>query len=261
MSDTVALNYRETGSDQPVFILHGMFGSLSNLGLLGRSLTEHYRVIMVDLRNHGDSPHHPEMNYPVMADDIVRLMDNLNIESAHLIGHSMGGKIAMQVALNQPQRVNKLIVADIAPVLYKADRHDEILEGLSALHHAPLASRKEADQVLAQFVDEAGVRAFLLTNLARDKQTGTLRLKLNIEAVIDNYFDQLTLAPTGTAYSGSTLFIRGADSNYIQERNHQVIFQLFPNAKIETIENTGHWLHAEKPAEFNQLVQHFLKTT
>ncbi|TNF06416.1 MAG: alpha/beta fold hydrolase [Gammaproteobacteria bacterium] len=251
------LNYQIQGAGEPVILMHGMFGSLSNLGLVGRALIDRYQVISVDLRNHGESPHAMEMDYPCMADDIVELMDHLDIPQAHLLGHSMGGKVGMQLALNQPEKVGKLIVADIAPVDYKPDRHGGVLEGLKALAHTRPASRQQANEILAEHVQESGVRAFLLKNLVR-ADDGHFDLRLYLEGILANYYDTLTLAPTGNPFSGPTLFIKGADSAYIQDKHRETVMRLFPNAQLKIIANAGHWLHAEKPDTFNRIVTQFL---
>lgn len=251
------LNYQIQGAGEPVILMHGMFGSLSNLGLVGRALIDRYQVISVDLRNHGESPHAMEMDYPCMADDIIELMDHLDIPQAHLLGHSMGGKVGMQVALNQPEKVGKLIVADIAPVDYKPDRHGGVLEGLKALAQTRPTSRQQANELLAEHVQESGVRAFLLKNLVR-ADDGHFDLRLYLEGILANYYDTLTLAPTGTPFSGPTLFIKGADSAYIQDKHRETVMRLFPNAQLKIIANAGHWLHAEKPDTFNRIVEQFL---
>ena len=238
--------------------MHGMFGSLSNLGLIARALSENYTVISVDLRNHGESPHSKEMDYSCMANDIIELMDTLNLGMATLIGHSMGGKVGMQVALNHPKRVHKLIVADIAPVEYKPDRHGGVLEGLTALTETRPTARKSADQLLATYVHEASVRAFLLKNLIRSKD-GKFDLRLYMDGIVANYDNTLTLAPTGSPFLGPTLFIKGADSAYIQDKHRSEILRLFPNVQLKIIANTGHWLHAEKPETFNKIVGNFLR--
>lgn len=240
--------------------MHGMFGSLSNLGVIGRVLADKYKVVAVDLRNHGESPHSLEMNYPCMANDVIKLMDDLAIRKAALLGHSMGGKIAMQIALNHPNRVNKLIVADIAPVTYKPDRHGGVLEGLQALSETRPASRKQADQLLSTHVEENSVRAFLLKNLVKE-EGGRFSLRLYMEGIIGNYYDTLTLAPTGKPFSGPTLFIKGADSAYILDQHRDEVLRLFPKVQLKVIANTGHWLHAEKPDTFNKIVLDFLEQT
>jgi len=263
------LNYSDTAPQQqhsreyPVILMHGMFGSLSNLGPIGRHLTKHgYRVIAVDMRNHGLSPHEHNMSYADMAADIIELMDSLNIERAHLLGHSMGGKVGMQVAMNYPQRVAKLIVADIAPVTYAADRHNAVLDGLQALSNTELASRQQADEVLADYEPEVGIRAFLLKNLYRYKDAkghDHFGLRLNLTSVLANYVDVLTLAPSGESFDGAVLFLKGADSAYIQDKHRQTIETLFPHSQLHIIDGTGHWLHAEQPIVFNQHCLNFLE--
>ena len=186
------LNYVSQGSGQPVVLMHGMFGSLSNLGVVGRALADQYQVIAVDMRNHGESPHSMTMDYPAMAVDIVELLDDLALPKAHLLGHSMGGKVAMQVALNQPDRVASLMAADIAPVTYQPDRHGGVLAGLSALAEARPSSRQQADQLLAQHVSEPGVRAFLLKNLRR-ADDGRFDLLLYLDGILANYHETLSL--------------------------------------------------------------------
>lgn len=255
------LNYLEQGADNsqaPVVILiHGMFGSLSNLGVLARPLVDHCRVISVDLRNHGDSPHKQIMDLPSMAADIVQLMDDLAISSATLIGHSLGGKVAMQVALNSPSRVNGLVVADIAPVTYQGGQ-DQALAALQALSGVQVESRSAADKLLSDYVEEPGVRAFLLKNLARDS-SGGYSLKLNISSIVENYSTTLVAAPTGDTFSGPTLFLKGETSAYIQDKHQPVIRQMFPRARLEVVAGAGHWLHAEKPREVNELIAAFLE--
>lgn len=251
------LNYQIQGAGEPVILMHGMFGSLSNLGLVGRALADRYQVISVDMRNHGESPHSMEMDYPCMADDIVELLDHLDIAKAHLLGHSMGGKVGMQVALNQPERVARLIVADVAPVDYKPDRHGGVLAGLETLAQTRPTTRQQADELLQEYVNEPGVRAFLLKNLVRAAD-GHFDLKLYLEGILANYYETLTLAPTGTPFNGPTLFIKGADSAYIQDKHRETMMRLFPNARLEIIADTGHWLHAEKPDIFNRMVAEFL---
>lgn len=252
------LNYSIQGEGQPIILMHGMFGSLSNLGVVERDLSNHYKVISVDLRNHGESPHSMEMDYPVMAADIIELMDDLKLPQAHLLGHSMGGKIAMQVALNNPARVDKLMSADIAPVTYQPDRHGGVLDGLKALADARPTSRKEADQLLANYVKESFTRAFLLKNLVREDD-GRFGLRLYMDSILSNYYDTLTLAPTGQPFSGPTLFIKGENSAYIQDKHKEIVLRMFPNAQLKVIAGAGHWLHAEKPETFNKIVRGFLE--
>lgn len=250
------LNYSEQGSGEPVVLMHGLFGSQSNLGVLARELAAHYWVISVDLRNHGLSPQSDEMNYPVMAADIIELLDELQIEQARLVGHSMGGKVGMQIALSAPQRVRALVVADIAPVTYRA-HHDAVLDGLELLWNEPPLSRAQAAEILQPYVAEELTRAFLLKNLYR-REDGRFGLKINLPAILENYTPKLSAAPEGEPFSGPVLFVKGELSAYIQEKHRQLIVALFPAAQLKIIPQTGHWLHAEKPQVFNKLVARFL---
>ena len=261
------LNYsRQSGDDllagqensPAVILIHGMFGSLSNLGVLARSLTADYQVISVDLRNHGDSPHESLMDLPSMAADIVELMDDLGLASATLIGHSLGGKVSMQVALNNSDRVSELVVIDIAPVTYDS-RQDAALDALNLLAENHITSRRDADSLISKHIIEAPVRAFLLKNLARNPE-GEFRLKLNLASINQNYASTLVSAPTGQAYGGPTLFLKGEHSAYIQEKHRPVMQQLFPHSQVEVVADTAHWLHAEKPEAVNALIRAFIAT-
>lgn len=261
---SVALNHRISGQGEPLILLHGLFGSLENLGGIARRLEDGWQIHALDERNHGSSPHTDDMDYPAMAEDVVAYLDARGIEKASLLGHSMGGKVAMQVALKHPERVQSLIVADISPVTYKA-HHDAILEGMQQMDLRGVKSRTEADARLAEFVEMAGVRQFLLKNLERipaqeqvDDEV-TFRWRLNLP-VIDACYGKLAAAPEGHGpFEGPVLFIKGADSAYIQEKHRDTIRTLFPGAELKIIEGTGHWLHAEKPDAFAMLCRRFLE--
>lgn len=260
---SVELNHRITGEGPPLILLHGLFGSLDNLGGIARRLEDQWQIHALDARNHGQSPHTDTMDYPAMAADVLAYMDRHGLEKASLLGHSMGGKVAMQVALAAPDRVSRLIVADIAPVTYQA-RHDAILEGLTGIHLADVTSRKDADDLLADFVETPGVRQFLLKNLERiprdEQQAGgpTFRWRLNL-SVINACYGNLAKAPEGEGpFEGPVLFLKGADSAYIQEKHREAIERLFPAAQLRIIQDTGHWLHAEKADTFAALCRRFL---
>ena len=260
---TVALNHRITGEGSPLILLHGLFGSLDNLGGIARRLEDQWQIHALDERNHGSSPHTDTMDYPAMARDVVAYMDEQGLDKVSLLGHSMGGKVAMQVALQSPERVDKVIVADIAPVSYKP-RHDAILEGLSTIDLTAVSSRQDADRLLAGFVEEPGVRQFLLKNLERipreQQEEGgpVFRWRLNLP-VIEACYANLAKAPEGDGpFTGPVLFLKGADSAYIQEKHREAIEGLFPEAQLRIIEGTGHWLHAEKADSFTALCRRFL---
>lgn len=256
------LNYKQYSTEgEPLLILHGMLGNLNNWSAQSRRFAEHFAVYALDARNHGGSPHTPEMDYPAMSADVLAFMDQHGLERAHILGHSMGGKTAMQLALDAPDRLLKLVVADMAPVAYGGERgeHDEIFAGLQAIQLPTLESRTEADKVLAGWVDDEIVRQFLLGNLMRNEDGG-FAWRINLE-VIHNSYPLLRAAVSGPApYNGPVLFVRGGRSDYVLPEYEARIFELFPKAVIETIPHTGHWLHAEKPDSFNDIVNTFLRS-
>ena len=252
----VNLHHRITGTGQPLVMLHGLFGSQENLGAISRLLAEQYQIHGLDLRNHGRSPHTQAHSYPLMVDDVIAYMDHQGLERAHFIGHSMGGKTAMQLALTHPQRVERLVVLDIAPVLYKP-HHQQILEGLQSLNLAALSSRTEADQQLAAYVPELAVRQFLLKNLVK---AGPDRFgwRINLEALTRNYQEIMVGQQHQPPFPRPALFIKGGDSDYIQAEHWSKIQELFPAAVMRIIPRTGHWLHAEKPEVVAAAARRFL---
>ncbi|MBU1439465.1 MAG: alpha/beta fold hydrolase [Gammaproteobacteria bacterium] len=245
-----------TGQGEPLVLIHGLFGSYENLGVIARALQPQFKLINLDLRNHGRSPRAEDMCYQQLAVDVFDTLDTLDIENFAVLGHSMGGKVAMQMALSQPTRIKKLILADISPVVNEP-RHQRILKGLAAIDLALLTDRKHADSLLQPYVDELGVRQFLLKNLYKDANE-QFQWRFNLQALVTNY-EQLLAAPEATGpYLGETLFIKGGNSDYIQAAHQPQILALFPNASVKIIQGTGHWLHAEKPAAFTKIVSDFL---
>ncbi|WKE67195.1 alpha/beta fold hydrolase [Gallaecimonas kandeliae] len=249
------LNYQQRGQGPDVILVHGLFGSLDNLGNLGRALEDAFTVTTVDLRNHGKSFHSEEMSLAAMAGDLLGLMDQLGIEKAHLVGHSLGGKVVMQLALNHPERVDKLVVADIAPVTYRHSNHDSVFAALTQVDPAQYQSRKEVEAAVAQHILEPGVRQFILKNL--QKGDDGYYWRLNVPVLAHRYPDILQ-GPQGRPFSGPTLFIKGSESDYLTGDHAGAVQSLFPTAKLKVISGTGHWLHAEKPLVFNKLVRDFL---
>jgi pimeloyl-ACP methyl ester carboxylesterase len=251
------LHHTQLGSGDPLLVLHGLLGSHHNLLPACRKFAEHFHVFAIDQRNHGHSPHHEEMHYDAMADDIARFMDRHNLAAAHVLGHSMGGKTAMQFALNHPARVRKLVVVDIAPRAYHP-RHDTLIRALRELTPAELHSRHEADVALAHAVPEKSLRQFLLKNLMPDGHGG-YRWRINLDSIAANYYGSLREAVRGsTPFPGETLFLLGGKSDYVGETDRAGIKKLFPRAEFETIAEASHWVHAEKPAEFADAVLRFL---
>lgn len=255
------LNFKQYSSDgAPLLILHGLFGSLQNWAWHCKKFAEHFSVYALDMRNHGASPHDGDMNYQLMAKDVLEFMEDHQLQSAHILGHSMGGKVAMQLALMAPERVKLLVIADVAPVHYggKRGEHDEIFEGLCAVDVDVLASRSDADAQLAAYVDDEVVRQFLLSNLTRS-DSGGFRWRINLPVLKASY-PKLREAPVAdAAYSGEVLFVRGDLSEYILPQHKDEVLRLFPKAKVKTITQTGHWLHAEKPETFYRIVSDFLR--
>ncbi len=245
-----------TGQGQPLVLIHGLFGSFENLGVIARALQDQFQLINIDLRNHGRSPHTDMMDYPQMANDVVATLQQLGIKKYAVLGHSMGGKVAMQMALSQPAPISKLILADISPV-QSEPRHQRILQGLAAIDLSALKDRKHADTLLQPFVDELAVRQFLLKNLYKDDRE-QFQWRFNLPALLANY-EALLAAPTAIGpFTGETLFIKGGNSDYIQAAHQAHILSLFPNASVKIIQGTGHWLHAEKPTVFSKIVADFL---
>ncbi len=237
-----------------VLLLHGLFGGGDNLGSLGRALSTRHRVLLVDLRNHGRSPHADDCSLTAMAADIAALLRRFDITSCAVVGHSLGGKVAMQLALAAPAQVTRLVVADIAPVDYPA-HHQPVFAALRGVDLARVERRSDAELQLARQLDDAGLRAFLLKNLVREESG--FRWRINLDALERNY-GQFTVAPQGAPWPGPTLFIRGGDSDYIRAEHESAMRARFPAFELATIPGAGHWLHGERPAEFNRLVGDFL---
>lgn len=252
------LNFRRQGHGQAVILIHGLFGSLDNLNNLANALSEHYDVVSVDLRNHGHSPRSAEMDYPLMAQDILALITQLELTQPWLIGHSMGAKVAMMTAGLAPELIAGLVVADMAPVAYSDARHADVFAGLTAVAAAACANRKAADALLAEHINLPGVRQFLLKSFVPHATKAADSWRFNVAALIENY-PHITGWPGVTpAYQGSILFIKGAESDYLLPEYQAQVLAQFPKATAKVIPETGHWLHAEKPQLFNRLVMDFL---
>ncbi|WP_416867968.1 MAG: alpha/beta fold hydrolase [Imperialibacter sp.] len=253
MSDK-KLFFRKLGQGKPLIILHGLFGASDNWLTIGKSLSEHFEVYLVDQRNHGQSFHDPEHNFDVMAEDLANFIKDNNITQPIVLGHSMGGKVAMNYALSHPGELEKLIVVDISPRGYKV-HHDQILEGLKSIDLSSLDSRKEADDQLAKYVPNVGERQFLLKSLSR---TGDgFEWKINV-AAIDNNIGLIVGEIDGEPNPVPTLFIDGENSNYIRDIDLPIIKKLFPDSQVVTIKNAGHWVHAEQPEAFLETLMAFL---
>ncbi|TDS19248.1 pimeloyl-ACP methyl ester carboxylesterase [Maribacter caenipelagi] len=237
------------GEGKPLCILHGFLGMLDNWKTLGTIYAENgFCVHLIDQRNHGKSFHSPDFNYDTLADDFLNYLNAHNIENTALIGHSMGGKTAMQFACSHPDRVNKLIIADIAPKYYPP-HHQEIINGLNAIDTTNLKSRKDADEQLKKHISNAGIRQFLLKNLDRDEDK-KLCFKFNLEVLSEKMEEIGDNINSTDSFDGPTLFLRGDKSEYVTKNDTEIIHRHFPKATVETIDNAGHWLHAENPEQF-----------
>ncbi len=246
------------GQGQPFIILHGFLGMSDNWKTLGKRFNEQgYEVHLVDQRNHGRSFHDEEFNYEVLIQDLKQYCDSYKLGDIVLLGHSMGGKVAMLFAIKYPQMISKLIVADISPRFYPV-HHNSILEGLSALDFEMIKTRKDADLVLSNYVSEFGIRQFLLKNLYW-VENGQLGLRINLIALKDNVEEIGEELPTNSIFEGDTLFLRGDKSDYINHNDEAIIKAHFPNALVITINNAGHWLHAENPKDFFEEVMKFVR--
>lgn len=239
------LNVTEAGAGAPLVLLHGLFGAARNLGVLTRALSSSYRVIALDLRNHGDSPHDPRMDYAVMAQDVAETLAAMGLSRVRLCGHSMGGKTAMMLALSRPDLVDHLAVMDIAPVCYPHDYAD-LAQAMLAIPLSPHLTRAEAERGLVAVAKEAPMRAFLLNNLVLGAQPHWRVGLQEISANMENLF-RWDDPPGARLYNGPALFLCGGASNYVTVASEPAIRQRFPQARIEFIANASHWLHADKP--------------
>ncbi len=249
------LHYRNIGEGEPLIILHGLFGSADNWQTLGKKFAENFSVYFVDQRNHGHSPHTEEFNYEVMADDLYELITDLGLSQVNLIGHSMGGKTCIEFAKNHSHLIKKMIIVDISNKAYPP-HHDILLDGMNNMDLTIVKSRSDADLYLSQTISDIGVRQFLLKNLYWI-EPGQLAWRINLpvlsrkigEIVDEIKFDHIDVP---------TLFIRGGRSNYILESDYKMIHSKFTSSEILTIEEAGHWVHAESPVVFYQMVMDFL---
>ncbi len=241
------------GTGKPLLVLHGFLGMSDNWRTMGKRWADHLEVHLIDLRNHGRSFHSDVFSYADMTADLTAYCDHHQLKQAIVLGHSMGGKLAMHYATTKPEQVKKLIVADIAPKAYPP-HHDHILEGLMDAHTHPPQSRSDADQRLSQFVKDQGTRLFLLKNLYRTPDGFALRINA---PVLQSQVRQVMMA-TDANYAGPALFLAGEKSDYILPQDHEQIALQFPQAIIKTIPKAGHWLHAENPVAFAAEVADFL---
>ena len=251
------LHSKIVGQGEPLLILHGFLGMSDNWKTLGNRFASMYEVHLIDQRNHGRSFHADDFSYEVLVDDLSNYIKHHNLEKVNLLGHSMGGKTVMLFAVTYPEKVNKLIVADIAPKFYP-NHHEAILEGLNAIDFSKQKSRTEIEDVLKNFIPEVGIRQFLLKNIYRETKE-QLAFRFNLESLIANYDEVGVSLPSLAQFDGETLFLRGENSGYITESDTNLINAHFAKAEVVTVKNAGHWLHAENPNDFYDYVVSFLE--
>ena len=255
---SLQLHFREFSEGPPLIILHGIFGSGENWLTVSKKFSEKFRVFLPDQRNHGRSPHSPDFGYYELVEDLRQFADQRGIEKFFLIGHSMGGKVAMRFAAEFPNRLAGLVVVDIAPRLYQP-HHQNVIAGLKAVDIEHSQSRAEAEQAMATHIEEEDVRQFLLKNLYR-KEDGKFAWRINLP-VLEKAVETIGENPEPIVpVSVPALFVRGANSRYIREEDEAGIRLRFPHAQIATINGAGHWVQAEKPQEFAALVMDFLQS-
>lgn len=250
------LFYREFGQGNPVIILHGLFGFSDNWQTIAKGLADTHLVVTPDLRNHGRSPHVPTISYPEMAEDLKAFMEVHWMFSAAVVGHSMGGKVAMQLALSHPDMVERLVVVDIAPGQAE-DNHSSIFDALRGMDLSKIKTRQEAETYLSERIPDTGTRQFLLKNITRERD-GSYSWKMNLPALWEHFDDILAPVHGDDSFDKPTLFVRGSRSNYIKDDDLPLIKSFFPQAKLVTVEDAGHWVHADKPVELLGILKEFL---
>lgn len=248
------LNALQAGDGPSVVLLHGLFGAARNFGAIQRALSPRFRVVALDMRNHGDSPHGADMRYPTQAEDVRETLQSLGIEKAAIIGHSMGGKAAMAMALRWPDMVGRVLVSDIAPVIYQHG-NTTFTSAMRAIELTPALTRRQADEALAATVADPTLRPFLLQNLIFGRQP---HWRIGLEEIAAAIPDLEGWVELPGAYAGPSLFVSGAQSTYVLPEHRPVIKALFPSARFVAVKNAGHWVHADNPSGFLSVTEAFL---
>ena len=258
------LYYRAFGKGYPVLVFHGLYGSSDNWQTIGKQLSDKHTVIIPDLRNHGQSFHSDEMDFESMSHDILKLYKKLNLKKCIVMGHSMGGKLAMKLALDHPERVEKLIIIDVAPKSYLKgyskhyEFHKNVVNIMNSMDLSSIGSRREAEDIMKQRLLSERTVKFLLKNLKSDKKEG-FKWRLNMNAIHRNLYKLIDgNEEEAGSYIDPALFIKGANSDYILENDYELIYKIFPKADIQSIENAGHWVHAEQPEKFLEIIKQFI---
>ena len=252
------INFKSTGQGEDLLILHGLFGSGRNWQNIARQLSAHHRVYTIDLRNHGDSGHSDSMSYPQMMEDLHNFIRQQSLDQVKLLGHSMGGKVAMAFALKYEELVRSLIVVDIAPTNYEHE-FDRLIDAMLEVDLPRLKNRQEADVMLQPRISDAGLRLFLLQNLV--VREGCFQWRINLPA-IKRSLGNISSFPdieVGCQYRGPSMFLRGEKSDYILPEHHHSLHSLFPNSRIDTVDGAGHWPHAEQPTLTLSAIENFLQ--
>ena len=248
----------ENKNGTPLVILHGLLGMSDNWITLGKKFALDRPVHLLDMRNHGHSFHHEQMNYNAMAEDIKVYLDHHSLKKIDLLGHSMGGKVAMLFACKYPENVHKLVVADISPRAY-SDHHQNIFKAINSINLAKIVSRKDAEQILDSQIKDFGTKQLILKNLYR-KNEHSFRWRFHLNAIEEQISNIVAPIESHRTFSGKTLFVRGTKSDYIQSGDMALINKHFPNSSVVGIKNAAHWLHAEKPIDFYNEVVSFLNS-
>ncbi len=249
------LHFQTLGKGDPLILLHGVFGSSDNWISVAKALAESFKLYLVDQRNHGKSPHSPDFSYKAMEEDLLELIDAEEMIEPNIMGHSMGGKTAMNFACHHPGKTGKLVVIDIAPKFYKP-HHQKIFQGFHSINLSQLVSRKEADEKLSEFIGDFMTRQFLLKNLSRNSHG--FNWKINLEAIEENIDKLGNGLNSRDHFQGPTLFIGGELSDYILEEDRELIHTHFPNSQIDTIAGAGHWVHVDRPDKMIDSIRAFL---
>ena len=251
------LHSKITG-DKPkhLLILHGLFGQSDNFATLAKQFAELYTVHAIDLRNHGRSFHLDDMSFDAMSDDILNYLNHHQIEECYLLGHSLGGRSVIEFSYKHPEKVEKLIVADMAPKAYPP-HHQGIIKALNSVDFEQIAKRSDVEEVLKQYIPDLGTRQFLLKNVYH-AENGQYAFRFNLKTLTDSYNEMVGGNLTNGIFDKPTLFLRGEKSDYILDSDFELIHKHFPNSEIKTIPNSGHWVHAENPKAFFDFVVEFL---
>ncbi|MGB0721324.1 MAG: alpha/beta fold hydrolase [Gammaproteobacteria bacterium] len=255
MTLIIPLPHEQHGAS-PLVMLHGLFGSATNFRSVAKRLSAKRPVYCLDLRNHGNADWEDDHTYPAMAADVINWMDTQCLDRVDLLGHSMGGKVAMATALTEPSRIRRLVSVDIAPVKYRSSL-GEYVEVMHGIDLGSMKSRADVDKAMAEAIPEQGIRAFLLQNLKRGDQG--MQWRINLEALQANMAAIAAYPDFGArSFDNPTLMLHGGRSDYVLERHKVAIYALFPRARIKTIDDAGHWVHAERPEQFVTEVEDFL---